>query len=131
MILVPDYNPTTSMKGVVVELMTEEVDAGVLSIVMCPSPGIRNHTFTIIVNSDTEDTELTAGTLQLETASKPDQPGNWSPIGSGPIDLTDITVTDDNGVMELQFSEVIMNSVRGRIVDAVTGGTVTLQYNGQ
>lgn len=125
------YNPCAPMKGVPVEIMTEEAADETLSVVLTPGQGIRNHTFILIANSDTPATPLTAGNLVLETAENPEALGGWAPLGGSPVDLTTIVVVDDNGRIALNFTDIMIGAVRARISDAVTGGTLSVIYIGQ
>jgi hypothetical protein len=127
-------NPTGALKGVTV-IITDDSLSNVdqLSFVVCPSPGMRNHTIGIKVASETPDTELTAGTVQIETNVNPDDSeGGWAPLGGGPVDLTEIAVVGETGLLELQFSELIIKALRLRIIDEVTGGVIeSVFYTGQ
>lgn len=130
----PKSNPTGLSKGVPIYLTDDSLsNVDQLSYVGCPSPGIKNHTISIKVASDTPDTELTAGTVQIETNTDPnDAAGGWNPLGGGPIDLTEIAVVGDTGLLELQFSNLVIIALRLRVVDEVTGGVIeSVVYTGQ
>lgn len=125
---------TGALKGVTVIITDDSLsNQDQLSLVVCPSPGCKNHTIGIKVASDTPDTALTGGTLQIETNVDPnDAEGGWNPLGGGPIDLTEIAVVGETGLLELQFSNLIIKALRARIVDDATGGVVeSVFYTGQ
>lgn len=121
MLITPDYNPTASLKGVGLLIMDAQSVDETKSIVVCPSPGVRNHTFTIKVSANV------TGKVQLETANDPAYTGLWNPLGGGTIDLSLIGAA---GELEFMFSNIIITAVRARIETAVAGGTVSVIYTG-
>ena len=119
------YNPCAAMKGVLITIMDAQSVDETVSTVVVPGQGIKNHTFAVRTSA------AVAGALQLESAPTPDYAGVWSPLGGGPIDLATINGGAAAGVLEIQFSNIILNAVRARISTVVAGGTVSVDYTGQ
>ena len=117
----PLGNTTMPSKGMVVNIMDAQTVDETKSTVICPSPGIRNHKFSIRVSANV------TGAIQLETAPSPDYTGVWSPLGGGPIDLSTIGAA---GVLEEMFSNLVITAARARISTVVAGGNVSVDYQG-
>lgn len=132
MLLTPDYNPTGASKGNNILLMSAQTVLATKSTVVCPGSGNRNHTVTIQANASVAGVGIT-GALQLETSNNPTLAGGWAPLGGGPIDLSTIVIpaAQTVGIIELQFSGIMINALRGQITTVVAGGTVSLLYQGQ
>jgi len=122
MSITPSYNPTGALKGVEVLLMDAQTVDETKSTVVCPGPGIKNHTFTIRVSANV------TGSIMLETAHDPAYTGLWSPLGGGAIDLSTVGA---EGVLELMFSNIMIVAARARISTVVAGGDVSVDYTGQ
>ena len=120
MIDVSSKDVRAALKGVPLLIMSQKTVDETKSCVICPGPGIRNHTLTIKIG------QATTGTIQWETADDPDYTGLWSPLGGGTIDLSTIGAA---GVLELQFPNIIINAIRGRI-ETVANHPVDLIYTG-
>lgn len=131
MLITPDYNPTASLKGVGLLIMDAKSADETKSIVVCPSPGIRNHTFDVIGNLAVAGVGLT-GKLALESSSDPAGAEDWSLLGGAAIDLSLLTpsVAATKVRQAFTFSNIILTVVRGRIDVVVAGGTVSLVYTG-
>lgn len=122
MLITPDYNPTGALKGVNILLMSAQSASGTRSTVVCPGPGIKNHTLNIRVSA------AVTGAIQLETANDPNYTGIWAPLGGGPIDLA---TAGAGGELEFRFSNITITAVRARITTIVVGGNVSVEYLGQ
>jgi len=122
MLIIPDYNPTGASKGNAVRLMTEQTVDETVSTVVCPGPGIKDHTFTIRVSANV------TGAIIIETSHDPAYAGLWSPLGGGAIDLSTIGA---EGVLELMFSNIMITAARARISTVVAGGNVSVDYTGR
>ena len=112
-------------------MMTAQTVDETVSTVICPSSGIKNHTFSIVVTASVAGTELT-GNVQLETNSDPAALGGWSPLGGGTVDvsLIDVPANTTRGILQLMFSNVTFTAVRARIETVVAGGTLSVSYLG-
>lgn len=64
-----------------------------------------------------------AGAVQIETSDNPAFTGTWAPVGGGPIVLA------SNAHQSIDF-EGVFSFIRVRISTNVTGGTVTVTYEG-
>jgi hypothetical protein len=86
--------------------------------IVSPPPSFIHHTITI-----KGLTAIAAGAVQIETADDDTYTGTWGQIGGGPITVVDVTeiVVNFEGVFKF---------IRARISTTVTGGTVTVTYNG-
>lgn len=120
-LIIPKGNPTQASPGITVRLMTEQTVNETVSTVVCPSPGCKNHTFTLRVSA------VVTGAVQIETSPDPTYTGLWSPLGGGPIDLATITAA---GVLEIQYSNLVIVAARYRITTVVAGGNVSGDYTG-
>ncbi len=116
-----NYNPCTPLKGVPITIMDAQTVDETVSTVIGPGSGLHNHTFSIRTSA------AVTGAIVIETAPTTDYAGVWSPLGGGPIDLSTIPT----GVLELQFSNIIINACRARISTVVAGGNVSVDYLGQ
>jgi hypothetical protein len=85
--------------------------------VACP-PSFRNHTFII-----TGTAGVGAGAIQLESSNSPLDANVWGPLTGAPI----VIVAATDIIVEVVG---LFNFIRARISTNVTGGTVTVQYNG-
>lgn len=129
--ITPDYPVTGALKGVGLLLMDAQSVDETKSKVVSPGPGVRNHTLTLIANAAVAGVALT-GNFQFETNNDPTAVGGWSPFGGGTIDLSTIVIpaATTRGVLELQFTDIILTALRGRIETVVAGGTVSFVYTG-
>lgn len=112
---------TAPLKGVEILIMNAQTVDETVSTVVCPSVGIKNHTFTIRVSANV------TGKIQLETANDPTYTGLWNPLGGGTIDLSTIGAA---GELQFQFSNITFTAGRARIETAVAGGNVSVSYLG-
>lgn len=122
--ITPLANPlltTAPLKDVEILIMDAQTVDETKSIVVCPSAGIRNHTFTLKVSADV------TGAVQLETSNDPTYAGVWNPLGGGPIDLSTIGAA---GELQMQFSNVTFTAAHARISTVVAGGTLSVSYLG-
>ena len=115
---------TAPLKGVEILIMDAQTVDETVSTVVCPSSGIKNHTFTIKTSADC------TGNVQLETANDPTYTGVWSPLGGGPIDLATIVTPNAACELQLQFSNITFGAARARIDTVVAVGTVSVTYLG-
>lgn len=113
--------PTAPLKGVEILIMDALSADEAVSNVVCPSPGIKNHTITITTSASV------TGAIQLETSNNPTYTGAWSPLGGGPYDLATITSVHEQQFM---FSNITFAALRARITTVVGGGTVSVSYLG-
>ena len=120
------------MKGVPVTILDAQTVDETLSTVLAPGQGIKNHTFILIANASVAGVGIT-GALALESADLPGSEGGWAPLGGNPLDLSTIIVPAGQlqGRISINFSNIILNALRGRISTVVAGGTLTLVYVGQ
>lgn len=119
--LTPNSSPTAPPKGVEVLILDAQTVDETKSTVVCPSSGIKNHTFTIKSSANI------TGTIQLEGANDPSYTGVWAPLGGGPIDLSQIGAA---GQLQFAFSNITYTALRARIETVVAGGTVSVSYLG-
>lgn len=119
--ITPSSSPTVPPKGVEILIMNEQTVDETVSTVVCPGPGIRNHTFTIKTSASV------TGAVQLETSNDPTYTGTWSPLGGGPYDLSTVAAAHEQ---QFQFSNVTFTAVRARISTVVGGGNVSVSYLG-
>lgn len=116
-------SPTAPPKGVEVLIMDAQTVDETKSIVVCPSSGIRTHTFTL------KSSASITGAVQLETANDPNYTGVWSPLGGGPIDVSSIGPAAA-GELQFSFSNVTYTAMRARIETVIAGGTLSVSYLG-
>ena len=118
-------NLTAPLKGVEILILDAQTVDETKSTVVCPSVGIKNHTFTIRTSA------ALTGAVQIETAHAYDYTGEWNPLGGGPIDLSTIPAAAAGvGILQLMFSNVTFTAARVRISTVVAGGTVSASYLG-
>lgn len=121
-----------ALKGTTILLMNAQSVDETKSTVVCPGQGVRNHTVTLIANASVAGVAIT-GNLALETSNDPTVTNEgWSPFGGGTIDLSTIVIPagQTKGRLELQFSDVMLTALRGRIDVVVAGGTLSMEYTG-
>jgi hypothetical protein len=121
--LTPLSSPTAPPRGVEILIMDAQPVDETKSTVVCPSPGIRNHTFTL------KSSASITGGVQLETANDPAYTGIWAPLGGGPINVADIGPAAA-GELQFQFSNVTFTALRARIDTVIAGGTLSVSYLG-
>lgn len=120
MIDVTSKDIVAAIKGVPLLIMNAQTIDETKSTVVCPGQGVRNHTLIIRVSANV------TGKIQWETASFPEYTGLWSPFGGGTIDLSTIGAA---GELILNFTDVMIDALRGRIETVVAGGNVSLLYS--
>lgn len=121
--ITPLSSPTAPLKGVEILILDQQSADETKSTVVCPSPGIRNHTFTL------KSSASITGGVQLETSNDPSYTGVWAPLGGGPIDVSTIGPASA-GELQMQFSNITFTAVRARIDTVIAGGTLTVTYLG-
>lgn len=121
MLITPSYNPTAALKGVELLILDAKSVDEVVSTVVCPSPGIKNHTFTISVSASV------TGAVTVESANDPAYAGIWNPLATA-VDLNTLGAI---GQAQVRLSNTVLTAVRVRISTVVSGGTVSVTYNGQ
>jgi len=115
----------TPLKGVEILILDAQTVDETKSTVVCPSVGIKNHTFTIRTSA------ALTGALQIETSHDPAYTGEWNPLGGGPIDLSTIPAAAAGiGILQMQFSNITFTRARMRICTVIAGGTVSGSYLG-
>lgn len=123
--LASDTGTTAPLKGVEILIMDAQTVDETKSTVVCPSVGIKNHTFTIRTSA------ALTGAVQIETSHDPTYTGEWNPLGGGPIDLSTIPAAAAGiGILQLQFSNITFTAARARISTVVAGGNVSVSYLG-
>lgn len=121
--ITPLSSPTAPLKGVEILIIDAQTVDETKSTVVCPSVGIKNHTFTL------KSSAALTGGVQLEIANDPLYTGIWAPLGGGPINVADIGPAAA-GELQIQFSNVTFTAVRARIDTVIAGGTLTVTYLG-
>jgi len=121
--ITPDYNPTGASKGNSILLMNAQSVDETKGTVVCPGPGIRNHTFTIKTSA------AVTGAIILEAADDPLYTGVWSPLQAA-IDVATIGPAAA-GELEVSISNRMIIAARPRISTVIAGGTVSVTYTGQ
>jgi hypothetical protein len=116
--------PYAPLKGVEILIMDAKTVDETVSNVICPSPGIKNHTVTLKTSAGV------TGAAQIETSNDPTYAGTWSPLGGGPIDLATIAGGAAAGELQMQFSNITFTAIRVRISTVVAGGTLSASYLG-
>lgn len=126
---IANISPFVPNNGIIIEIMTEQADAGSKSAVALVNGSNKSITFYIKAISDVLDTELTAETLMIETASDPTFEGEWAPAIDEQFDLTSILVGAGVTGEAIKYWDIPTNiqAVRARIVEAVTGGVITVR----
>lgn len=115
---------TAPLKGVEILIMDAQTIDETKSTVVCPSPGIRNHTITLRASA------ALTGNIYVETANAPDYTGQWNPMSI--VNAADIPVVGVGAAGELQFmySNITFTALRIRIETVITGGTLSASYLG-
>lgn len=119
--ITPLSSPTVPLKGVEILILDAKSVVETKSTVICPSPGIKNHTITIKTSASV------TGAVQLETSDDPTYTGTWNPLGGGPYNLATVTAAHEQ---QFQFSNITFTALRVRISTVVAGGTVSASYLG-
>ena len=111
------------LKGVEILILDAQTVDETKSTVVCPSVGIKNHTFTL------KSSASITGAVQLEGSNDPTYTGVWAPLGGGPIDVADIGPAAA-GELQFAFSNVTYTALRARISTVIAGGNLSVSYLG-
>ena len=109
------------LKGVEILILDAQTVDETKSTVVCPSPGIKNHTFTIKTSASV------TGAILVETANDPEYTGVWNPLESAAYDLSTVGAAHEK---QYRYSNIALTAVRARISTVVGGGTVSVSYLG-
>lgn len=122
--ITPLSNPTVPLKGVEILILDSQTVDETKSTVVCPSPGIRNHTVTLKASA------ALTGNIYIETANDPTYTGQWNPQSI--VNAADIPVvgTGAAGELQLQYSNITFTALRVRIETVIAGGTLSASYLG-
>lgn len=82
--ITPLSSITVPLKGVEILILDAQTVDETKSTVICPSPGIKNHTITF------KSSASITGNVQIETANDPTYTGVWAPLGGGTVNVADI-----------------------------------------
>ena len=115
---------TVPLKGVEILILDAQTVDETKSTVVCPSPGIRNHTVTLRASA------ALTGVAYIETSHDSGYTGQWNPLTI--INAADIPVvaTGAAGVLQLMFSNVTFTALRVRIETVIAGGNLSASYLG-
>lgn len=122
--LTPNSSPTAPPKGIEILILDQQSIDETKSTVVCPSPGIKNHTVTLKASA------ALTGNIYIETANDPAYTGQWNPQSI--VNAADIPVvgTGAAGELQLMYSNVTFTALRVRIETVIAGGTLSASYLG-
>lgn len=122
--ITPLSNPTVPLKGVEILILDAQTVDETKSTVICPSPGIKNHTVTLRASA------ALTGNIYVETSHDPTYTGQWNPQSI--VNAADIPVVGVGaaGVLQLMYSGVTFTALRVRIETVIAGGTLSASYLG-
>ncbi len=115
---------TAPLKGVEILILDAQTVDETKSTVVCPSPGIKNHTVTLKASA------ALTGAAWIETSNDPTYTGQWNPQTI--VNAADIPVvgTGAAGVLQFMYSNVTFGALRVRIETVIGGGTLSASYLG-
>jgi hypothetical protein len=122
--ITPLSNPTVPLKGVEILIMDAQTVDETKSTVICPSPGIKNHTITL------KSSAALTGNIIIESANDPLYAGVWNPLVA--VNAADIPNVGAGAAGEWMWtvSNIAFTALRVRIETVIANGTLSASYLG-
>jgi hypothetical protein len=108
--------PSSVALGVLTPILLDAI-TGAFHVFSVPS-AIKNHTFYIRGNGP-----ITAGSIQIRTASSPLYTGQFAPYGN-PVPIA------ANAERVVNIPWALFHAIRVEVADGIFGGTVSVYYKG-